>query len=150
MPDNLKSVVTRSNRYEPIVNETFLAFAEHYETTVIPARAYKPRDKALVENAVKILYTRIYTQLRKQSFFDLSYLNKAIRTELDKHNKEDFSKRTHSRMDLFEELEEDQLLPLPQERYEIKHQAHRIELNGESMRKKRLQTNPELLTEINQ
>lgn len=123
MPDNLKSAVTRSDRYEPTVNETFLAFAEHYDTTVIPARAYKPRDKALVENAVKILYTRIYTQLRNESFFDLTSLNKAIRTELDKHNREDFSKRSHSRMDLFEELEEDQLLALPQERYEIRHQA---------------------------
>ncbi|WP_198163529.1 DDE-type integrase/transposase/recombinase [Pedobacter cryoconitis] len=44
MPDNLKSAVTRSDRYEPMVNETFLEFAEHYDTTIIPARAYKPRD----------------------------------------------------------------------------------------------------------
>lgn len=123
MPDNLKSAVTRSNRYEPTVNETFLEFAEHYDTTIIPARAYKPRDKALVEGAVKILYTRIYTQLRNQSFFDLTSLNKAIRIELDKHNKEDFTNRPHSRRDLFEELEEDQLLALPQARYELKRQA---------------------------
>jgi len=34
--------------------------AEHYETTILPARAYKPRDKSLVEGAVKILYRRIY------------------------------------------------------------------------------------------
>lgn len=123
MPDNLKSAVTRSDRYEPTVNETFLEFAEHYDTTIIPARAYKPRDKALVEGAVKILYTRIYTQLRNQSFFELTSLNKAIRTELEKHNREDFTNRHHSRRDLFEELEEDQLLTLPQERYELKRQA---------------------------
>lgn len=38
--------------------------AEHYETTILPARAYRPRDKSLVEGAVKILYRRIYANLR--------------------------------------------------------------------------------------
>jgi transposase len=56
VPDNLKSAVTKSNRYEPTLNETFLDFADHYETTILPARAYRPRDKSLVEGAVKILY----------------------------------------------------------------------------------------------
>lgn len=49
IPDNLKSAVTKSSKYEAILNENFAAFAEHYGCTVIPARAYKPRDKALVE-----------------------------------------------------------------------------------------------------
>jgi transposase len=31
VPDNLKSAVTKSNRYEPTLNETFLQFSEHYE-----------------------------------------------------------------------------------------------------------------------
>lgn len=39
VPDNLKSAVTKSNRYEPTLNETFLDFADHYETTILPARA---------------------------------------------------------------------------------------------------------------
>jgi transposase len=30
VPDNLKSAVTKSNRYEPTLNETFLQFSEHY------------------------------------------------------------------------------------------------------------------------
>ena len=42
VPDNLKSAVTKSNRYEPTINETFLDFAEHYETTILPARATNP------------------------------------------------------------------------------------------------------------
>lgn len=131
MPDNLKSAVTRSNRYEPTINETFLEFAEYYETTIIPARAYKPRDKALVEGAVKILYTRIYSQIRNEVFFDLPSLNKAIRRELEKHNKEAFSGKPYSRRDLFEELEEDQLGALPLERYELKQQALvTVMLNG--------------------
>jgi len=43
-PDNLKSAVTKSSRYEPKVNDTFADFAEYYETSVLPTRAYKPRD----------------------------------------------------------------------------------------------------------
>ncbi|MBP6588132.1 MAG: hypothetical protein KA208_08940, partial [Flavobacterium sp.] len=40
--------------FEPTINETLADLAEHYETTILPARSYKPRDKSLVEGAVKI------------------------------------------------------------------------------------------------
>jgi hypothetical protein len=46
VPDNLRSAVTRSDRFEPTINESLLDFADHYQTTVLPARAYKPRDKS--------------------------------------------------------------------------------------------------------
>lgn len=121
-PDNLKSAVTKSDRYEPKINETFQNFAEHYGTTILAARAYKPRDKALVENAVKIMYTRIYTLLGDQKFFDLKSLNAAIREGLEKHNNTNFTGRSHSRWQLFGELEREQLAPLPVERYEIRLQ----------------------------
>lgn len=55
VPDNLKSAVTKSSRYEPAINDTFADFAEHYNTAIVPARAYRPRDKALVEGMVKIV-----------------------------------------------------------------------------------------------
>ncbi|WP_081894256.1 DDE-type integrase/transposase/recombinase [Muricauda sp. MAR_2010_75] len=44
VPDNLKSAVPKSSRYEPKVNEVFADFAEHYETAVLPTRTYRPRD----------------------------------------------------------------------------------------------------------
>lgn len=49
VPDNLKAAVTKSSRFEPTLNETFADFADHYGTTILPARAFRPRDKALVE-----------------------------------------------------------------------------------------------------
>jgi transposase len=124
VPDNLKSAVTKSNRYEPTLNDTFLDFAEHYNTTVLPARVYKPRDKSLVEGAVKILYTRIYTELRKNTYHTLKELNAAILELLDQHNRTKLSGRPYSRADLFNEVERKELAPLAQFRYEIKHQAH--------------------------
>ena len=120
VPDNLKSAVTKSNRYEPNINETFLDFAEHYGTTILPARVYKPRDKSLVEGAVKILYNRIYSSLRNNDFFSLKELNKAIWLDLEKHNNRKLTGRPHSRLQLFKELEQKELTALAVERYEIK------------------------------
>lgn len=121
VPDNLKSAVTKSSRYEPTLNETFLDFADHYETTILPARAYKPRDKALAEGAVKILYRRIYPALRGKTFYSLKELNLAIQEALEIHNKQKLSGRPTSRLELFNEDERDKLSPLPVARYEIKH-----------------------------
>lgn len=120
VPDNLKSAVTKSNRYEPTLNEAFLDFAEHYETTILPARAYKPRDKSLAEGAVKILYQRIYPTLRGKTFHNLKTLNKAIWEALETHNGKKLTGRSISRLQLFNEDEKDKLSPLPVERYEIK------------------------------
>ena len=123
VPDNLKAAVTKSNRYEPTLNDTFLDFAEHYETTVLPARVYKPKDKSLVEGAVRILYTRIYSVIRDQVFYDLASLNQAILKALEKHNTTNFSNRNYSRKMLFEEVERKELMPLARTRYQIKNHA---------------------------
>ncbi|MCK5788874.1 MAG: IS21 family transposase [Chlamydiia bacterium] len=120
VPDNLKSAVTKSSKYEPKINDTFLDFADFYGTTILPARAYRPRDKSLAEGAVKILYRRIYPALRNKEFYSIEELNKAIWLELEKHNNKKLTGRPNSRLELFKELEEKVLSPLPVERYEIK------------------------------
>jgi transposase len=48
VPDNLKAAVSRSHRYEPELNRTYEALAQHYGVAVVPARAARPRDKAKV------------------------------------------------------------------------------------------------------
>ena len=47
IPDNLKSAVTRSSRNEPVINEDFAAFAEHYDCSVYPARVRTQKTKHL-------------------------------------------------------------------------------------------------------
>ncbi|MBH9779257.1 transposase family protein, partial [Clostridioides difficile] len=54
VPDQLKSGVTRACRYEPETQRTYEELAQHYGTTVLPARPSHPRDKAKVEVAVQI------------------------------------------------------------------------------------------------
>jgi transposase len=67
VPDNLKSAVKKSNRYEPTINEAFLDFAEHYGTTILPARAYKPRDKSLAEGVVKNTLSTDISSITKEN-----------------------------------------------------------------------------------
>lgn len=124
VPDNLKSAVTASSKYEPTMNETFNDFASHYCTAVLPARAYKPRDKSLVENAVGNAYTHIYAVLRKETFYSLKELNEGIHNALTVLNNRLLTGRKCSRLDLFIEIEKPALQPLPNTRYELKRQAH--------------------------
>ena len=48
VPDNLKSGITKTCRYEPGVNLTYEEMAHYYGVAVVPARPRKPRDKAKV------------------------------------------------------------------------------------------------------
>jgi transposase len=119
VPDNLKSAVTKSHRYEPKVNENFEAFADHYGMAVIPARAYKPKDKALVEGAVKIAYRRIYALLGEGLHTGIDQLNAAMKEHLETHNNKMFQGRNYSRRQQFDELEKTNLQPLTERRFEM-------------------------------
>ena len=123
VPDNLKSAVTKSSRYEPTLNEAFENFAEHYQTTILPARSYKPKDKSLVEGAVKILYTCIYTELNERVFSSLEELNTVIQEHLEQVNQGLMKGRNYSRKQKFIETEKETLQPLPLLRYEFKKRA---------------------------
>lgn len=120
VPDNLKAGVTRSSRYEPGINVMYDDFATHYDTVIIPARVRRPQDKALVENAIRLVYQRIYAPLRSRTFYSLAELNEAIRDLLEVHNTTRFQRLYTSRRELFESIDKPELKPLPTERYAIK------------------------------
>jgi transposase len=131
VPDNLKSAVTKSDRFEPTLNQVFENFASHYSTTILPARAYKPKDKALVEGAVKIAYQRVYSVLDARVFHSLDELNIAIKEILEVHNNTKLTGRPDSRRDLYEAIERCTLNPLPVFPFEFKRQQHAtIAVNG--------------------
>jgi len=122
--DNLKAAVTKSSRYEPKINETFSDFADYHETTILPTRAYRPRDKAIVENAVRIIYTRVFAKLRKETFYSKKAINKRILELIETHNNLSFRGREYTRASLFKELEVSELKALPVKRYELKQYAN--------------------------
>lgn len=118
IPDNLKSAVKKAGRYESELNDSFAAFAAHYNTCVFPARVYKPRDKALVEGAVKIIYTAIFTKIDEKIYHDLQSLNADILVHLDKHNNTILTGCNYSRRQQFDSLEKETLKPLNKYRYD--------------------------------
>lgn len=120
VPDNLKSAVTRSDRNEPVINDEFAALAEHYGCAVYPARVRHPKDKALVENAVKLMYRSVYTDIEGLMFHNLESLNDAIRKSLAAFNDKKMTGRKLSRRELFIQIEADYLRPLPSLRYQMK------------------------------
>ena len=120
VPDCLKSAVIKSDKYEPQINETYNDFANHYQTVILPARALHPKDKSLVENFVRNAYTHIYAPLRNQVFFSVEELNMALWEQLDIYNQKNFQGKDYSRQQLFDEIEKNQLKPLPVDKYELK------------------------------
>lgn len=121
IPDNLKSAVTRGSKYEAEINKTFKDFGLHYNCVIDPARPSRPKDKALVENAVKLIYQHIFYPLSKMTFFSIKEINEAIRPLLIKLNDRMLSQVNYSRKELFLSVEKPYLRPLPPEPYEIKY-----------------------------
>jgi transposase len=120
IPDNTKTGVKHPCRYEPELNATYRELAEHYGFAVIPARPYKPRDKAKVEVGVQIAQRWIVAALRYRKFYRLTELNEAIGELLDRLNQRPFRKRPElSRTLLFEQVDRPALKPLPAQPYVI-------------------------------
>ena len=112
VPDNLKSAVTKASKYEAQLNDNFAAFAEHYHTFGFPTRTYKPKDKALVEGAVKIIYTTIFSKIDSKVYHSLDDLNIDILQHLQVHNSSLLTGQKYSRLQQFEEVEKQTLQPL--------------------------------------
>lgn len=118
VPDNLKSGVVKTCRYEPDINPTYAALAEHYQVAVVPARARRPKDKSKVEVGVQIVQRFILAALRNRTFFSLAEANAAIRERLEILNNRPFRKLPGTRKSRFEEIDLPAMLPLPEIPYE--------------------------------
>ena len=103
--DNLKAGVAKALWFEPTLNQTFAAMAEHYDTTILPTRSRKPRDKGKVEGAVLIVERWILARLRHRRFFSVADLNTAIGVLLEDLNNRPMRQFGKSRRQLFEEIE---------------------------------------------
>lgn len=116
--DNLKAGITRACFHEPMVNRTYADLARHYRTAIVPARPYRPRDKAKVEVGVQIVGRWILARLRARRFFSLAALDEAIYALLVELNDRPLRSRGRSRRELLEELDRPALTPFPDEPYE--------------------------------
>jgi transposase len=122
--DNLKSAVSKGHTYDPLTNPTFTEFANHWNFATIPARPYKPRDKAAVETAVGVIQRQFFNQVRNQNFFSLQELNDALFKYLEQLNNDPMKDHAQaSRNDRFK-TEVPVLKPLASEPFELVHWKH--------------------------
>jgi transposase len=119
VPDNLKSGVHKASFYDPEINRSYAMMAAHYSVGVLPARPYRPRDKAKVEAGVKFAQTYILGRLRHQTFFSLADANRAITLVLERMNRHVMRRLGLSRSDLFASIERPALRALPATDYEF-------------------------------
>jgi transposase len=121
VPDNMKSAVIKANRYEPGINSVLQDLANHYGMCVSPARVRHPKDKALVENQVKLMYQRVVAKLRNQVFHQLEALNAAIADKVREHNQTRMQQKPYSRQECFIAEEKPLLNALPQQPFQIRY-----------------------------
>jgi transposase len=117
IPDNLRSGVDKSHRYEPDINRSYQEMATHYGVAVMPARVRAPRDKAVVESNVCVVERWILARLRHETFLSLAALNARIAELVTWVNERPFRKLSGSRRSFFEALDRPALRALPAEDY---------------------------------
>ena len=117
VPDNLRSGITRACFFEPEIQRTYAEMLDHYQAAGVPARPYKPRDKAKAEVAVQVVQRWVLARLRNQRFFSLEQLNAAIRALLENLNDRVMRHLGLSRRQLFEQVDRPALRALPTEPY---------------------------------
>jgi transposase len=117
LPDNTKAMIKQPDPLNPLINDTFLEYAQARGFVIDPARVRKPRDKGRVERAVPTVR-------------DDCFAGEVLRTipearELaERWCREEYGMRRHTRtqrlpLECFDAEERPRLLPPPTELYEV-------------------------------
>jgi transposase len=118
VPDCLKQGVSRTHLYDPDINKAYQAMAEHYETAIVPARPEHPKDKALVEGAVKLVIRAFRWRYRRHTFTSINEIRSALREVTNLINSKIHTRFKTSRDLAWENSERALLMPLPVVAYE--------------------------------
>lgn len=118
VPDNLKSAVNKAHRYDPDCNKSFCEYANHVGFAVLPARPYKPRDKASVEGNIHHIQSSFFQRVRNKRYQTLFELNQDFKVFLKEFNNSIMKDYGVSRKERFS-TEEPYLKPLPVEKFQL-------------------------------
>jgi transposase len=117
--DNQRAAINKAHIYDPTVNKIFVDFANHVGFAVMPARPYKPRDKAANEAGIGVIQRQFYQEVRHRRFTSLHELNQALREYIKRLNNapmKDWDNVTRLER---AQAELHLLKSLPQERYQL-------------------------------
>jgi hypothetical protein len=113
VPDCLKQGVLKCHLYDPDLNPSYAHLASQYSTSVVPARAGHPKDKAIAEGLVKILMRYVRFRYRHTRFTSLANINQSIGECVERINARRHTRFGVSRRERFETIEKAALKPLP-------------------------------------
>jgi len=119
VPDNLKAAVIKTDKYEPTLNRVLEDMGNHYGAAVVPARPVHPKDKSNVEGNVRLIYMRVFAELRNETFYSIDELNAAAAEKMLKHNQKRMQKNPYTREERFLAVDKPNLKPLPERDFEI-------------------------------
>ncbi|MCM2351967.1 MAG: IS21 family transposase [Bacteriovoracaceae bacterium] len=120
VPDNCLTAVTKAEKHDVKLNESYRDVCKHYQVIVDPARVRRPQDKPVVEKSIDIIQKDFFPRVRNRTFTSLYEINQVLREYLVERMKVVMKERGKSRLELY--LEEKTLLrPLPEYTYEICH-----------------------------
>lgn len=117
-PDNLKSAVTKTHRYDPTINQAYTRLAEYYDIAVVPARVRTPKDKAIVERTIQIFQRWFYMRVRYKTFTSLLELNQCLQEHLVLFNRKKHRIFKRTREEMFKD-EQSHLRSLPETPYKV-------------------------------
>jgi transposase len=130
MSDNLKAGVKRPNRYDPIIAPAYYDMLSYYGVAAMPARVYKPKDKAKVENGVLIIQRWVLARLRNSKFTALADLNAELKILMSIANNKQLQRYPHTRNELFTMLDRPVLRQLPDTAY-VYREHKKARVNGD-------------------
>jgi transposase len=102
-----------------LLNPAYQEFAIHYDTAIVPARPWQPKDKGKVENSVRNVSQQILAALRDRTFHSVGELNIAIAELLELYNAKLHQNGAGSRRAIFEAEEKHLLKPVPVKDFEF-------------------------------
>lgn len=119
--DQLKNGVIKSHLYDPDLNPDYIELAKHYGTAVVPARVRRPKDKGLVEGAVKLVQRLFRWTYRRHTFSSLEEINICLSKTVARINVKIHTRFRVSRIQRFKDLEKVKLQRLPMDPYDQSH-----------------------------
>jgi hypothetical protein len=119
VPDCLKQGVSKCHLYDPDLNPAYQALAQYYGSAIVPARPRRPKDKALVENAVRLIMRYFRYCYRNHIFTSLAEINHALLKVCNRINQKKHTRFQTSRFLRWQQTEQSALHALPETPFEI-------------------------------
>ena len=117
IPDNTKTIVQTANPLAPLLNRTFLEYAQARGFQIDAARSKSPKDKGRVERAVQPVREDCVRGERLQTMDDAR--RRAVHWALEEYGMRRHTRTQRLPREAFEAEEKACLLPAPTEPYDI-------------------------------